>query len=92
MHSHAPRLILPLTAAHAVQRFPSGEIREDRFPAGGVHWAPQVMVHEIRNIGSPPVWAIVVEHVQNAPARPRGLALPDQPAARHRQRSWPSRT
>ena len=63
MHSHAPRLILPLTAAHAVQRLPSGEAREDRFPAGGVHWAPQVMVHEIRNVGSAPFWAIVIEHV-----------------------------
>ena len=63
MHSHAPRLILPLTPAHAVQRFPSGETREDRFPAGGVHWAPQVMVHEIRNVGSAPFWAIVVEHI-----------------------------
>ena len=42
MHSHAPRLIVPLTGAHAAQRFPSGEAREDRFPAGGAHWAPQV--------------------------------------------------
>jgi oxalate decarboxylase/phosphoglucose isomerase-like protein (cupin superfamily) len=40
----------------------SGEAREDRFPAGGAHWAPQVMVHEIRNIGAAPFWAIVVEH------------------------------
>jgi hypothetical protein len=62
MHSHAPRLIVPLTGAHAAQRFPSGEAREDRFPAGGAHWAPQVMVHEIRNIGAAPFWAIVVEH------------------------------
>ena len=62
MHSHAPRLIIPLTGAHARQRFPSGESREDRFPAGGAHWAPQVMVHEIRNIGDAPVWAICVEH------------------------------
>ena len=62
MHSHAPRLIVPLTGAHAAQRFPSGEAREDRFPAGGAHWAPQVMVHEIRNIGTAPFWAIVVEH------------------------------
>src|SRR5262249_34813351 len=43
MHSHAPRLIIPLSGAHARQRFPSGESREDRFPAGGAHWAPQVM-------------------------------------------------
>ena len=63
MHSHAPRLIIPLTGAHATQRFPSGEAREDRFPAGGAHWAPQVMVHEIRNVGAAPFWAIVVEHV-----------------------------
>ena len=62
MHSHAPRLIVPLTGAHAAQRFPSGEAREDRFPAGGAHWASQVMVHEIRNIGTAPFWAIVVEH------------------------------
>jgi hypothetical protein len=62
MHSHAPRLIIPLTGAHARQRFPSGEAREDRFPAGGAHWAPQVMVHEIRNIGDAPFWAICVEH------------------------------
>ena len=62
MHSHAPRLIIPLTGAHARQRFPSGESREDRFPAGGAHWAPQVMVHEIRNIGDAPFWAICVEH------------------------------
>ena len=62
MHSHAPRLIIPLTGAHAAQRFPSGETREDRFPAGGAHWAPQVMVHEIRNIGTAPFWAVVVEH------------------------------
>jgi hypothetical protein len=61
MHSHAPRLIVPLTGAHAAQRFPSGEAREDRFPAGGAHWAPQVMVHEIRNIGAAPFWAICVE-------------------------------
>jgi len=63
MHSHAPRLIVPLTGAHVAQRFPSGEAREDRFPAGGAHWAPNVMVHEIRNIGAAPFWAIVVEHV-----------------------------
>ena len=63
MHSHAPRLIIPLTAAHAVQQFPTGAPREDRFPAGGAHWAPQVMVHEIRNVGAAPFWAIVVEHV-----------------------------
>jgi hypothetical protein len=62
MHSHAPRLIIPLTGAHAAQRFPGGEAREDRFPAGGAHWAPRVMVHEIRNIGDAPFWAIVVEH------------------------------
>jgi hypothetical protein len=62
MHSHAPRLIIPLSGAHARQRFPSGEAREDRFPAGGAHWAPQVMVHEIRNIGDAPFWAICVEH------------------------------
>jgi hypothetical protein len=62
MHSHAPRLIIPLTGAHAAQRFPSGEAREDRFPAGGAHWAPSVMTHEIRNIGAAPFWAIVVEH------------------------------
>jgi hypothetical protein len=62
MHSHAPRLIIPLSGAHARQRFPSGESREDRFPAGGAHWAPQVMVHEIRNIGDAPFWAICVEH------------------------------
>jgi hypothetical protein len=62
MHSHAPRLIVPLTGAFAAQRFPSGEVREDRFPAGGAHWAPRVMVHEIRNIGTAPFWAIVVEH------------------------------
>lgn len=62
MHSHAPRLIIPLTGAHAAQRLPSGERREDRFPAGGAHWAPQVMVHEIRNIGAAPFWAICVEH------------------------------
>jgi hypothetical protein len=61
MHSHAPRLIIPLTAAHAAQRFPSGEAREDKFPAGGAHWAPQVMVHEIRNVGDAPFWAICVE-------------------------------
>jgi hypothetical protein len=61
MHSHAPRLIVPLTGAHARQRFPSGETREDRFPAGGAHWAPQVMVHEIRNVGDAPFWAICVE-------------------------------
>lgn len=63
MHSHAPRLIVPLTGAHAAQRFPSGEAREDRFPAGGAHWAPHVMTHEIRNIGAAPFWAVVVEHV-----------------------------
>ena len=62
MHSHAPRLIIPLTGAHAAQRFPGGDAREDRFPAGGAHWAPQVMIHEIRNIGDAPFWAIVVEH------------------------------
>jgi hypothetical protein len=62
MHSHAPRLIIPLTGAHVRQRFPSGEAREDRFPAGGAHWAPQLMVHEIRNIGDAPFWAICVEH------------------------------
>jgi hypothetical protein len=62
MHSHAPRLIIPLTGAHAAQRFPSGEGREDRFPPGGAHWAPRVMVHEIRNIGRAPFWAICVEH------------------------------
>jgi hypothetical protein len=62
MHSHAPRLIVPLTGAHAAQRFPSGETREDRFPSGGAHWAPQVMVHEIRNIGAAPFWAVCVEH------------------------------
>jgi hypothetical protein len=62
MHSHAPRLIIPLTGAHAAQRFPSGDSREDRFPSGGAHWAPQVMVHEIRNIGTAPFWAICVEH------------------------------
>jgi uncharacterized membrane protein len=63
MHSHAPRLILPLTDAHVAQRFPNGEAREDRFPAGGVHWAEHVMTHEIRNVGAEPFWAIVVEHV-----------------------------
>jgi hypothetical protein len=63
MHSHAPRLILPLTDAHVAQRFPNGEAREDRFPAGGVHWAGHVMTHEIRNVGGEPFWAIVVEHV-----------------------------
>ena len=63
MHSHAPRLIIPLTGAHAAQRFPDGEAREDRFPAGGAHWAPHVMTHEIRNVGDAPFWAIVVEHV-----------------------------
>jgi hypothetical protein len=62
MHSHAPRLIVPLTGAHAAQRFPDGTAREDRFPAGGAHWAPRVMVHEIRNIGDAPFWAVVVEH------------------------------
>jgi hypothetical protein len=62
MHSHAPRLIIPLSGAHARQRFPSGESREDRFPAGGAHWAPQVMVHEISNIGDAPFWAICLEH------------------------------
>jgi hypothetical protein len=62
MHSHAPRLIIPLTGAHAAQRFPNGDSREDRFPAGGAHWAPQIMVHEIRNIGDAPFWAICVEH------------------------------
>jgi hypothetical protein len=62
MHSHAPRLIIPLTGAHVAQRFPNGERREDRFPAGGAHWAPRVMVHEIRNIGAAPFWAICVEH------------------------------
>lgn len=62
MHSHAPRLIIPLTGAHAAQRFPGGDSREDRFPAGGAHWAPHVMTHEIRNIGDAPFWAIVVEH------------------------------
>jgi hypothetical protein len=63
MHSHAPRLIIPLTGAHAAQRFPGGQSREDRFPAGGAHWAPHVMTHEIRNVGAEPFWAIVVEHV-----------------------------
>jgi hypothetical protein len=62
MHHHAPRLIVPLTGAHAAQRFPGGAAREDRFPAGGAHWAPHVMTHEIRNIGDAPFWAIVVEH------------------------------
>jgi hypothetical protein len=64
MHSHAPRLIVPLTGAHAAQRFPGGEAREDRFPAGSAHWAPHVMTHEIRNVGDAPVWAIVVEHAR----------------------------
>ncbi len=63
MHSHAPRLIIPLTGAHAVQRFPSGGPREDRFPAGGAHWAPQIMTHEIENVGDAPFWAICVERV-----------------------------
>jgi hypothetical protein len=62
MHSHAPRLIIPLTGAHAAQRFPSGEAREDRFPAGGAHWMAQVVTHEIRNLGAEPFWAICVEH------------------------------
>jgi hypothetical protein len=62
MHSHAPRLIIPLTGAHVAQRFPNGEGRQDRFPAGGAHWAPAVMVHEIRNVGDAPFWAICVEH------------------------------
>src|SRR5262249_5765314 len=62
MHSHAPRLIIPLSGAHARQRFPSGESRDDRFPAGAAHWAPQVMIHEIQNIGRAPCWAISVEH------------------------------
>jgi hypothetical protein len=61
MHSHAPRLIIPLMGAHAAQRFLDGASREDRFPAGGAHWAPGVMVHEIRNIGTAPFWAICVE-------------------------------
>ncbi len=63
MHSHAPRLIIPLTGAHAVQRFPGGETREDRFPAGGAHWMAQVVTHEIENVGDSPFWAICVEHV-----------------------------
>ena len=63
MHSHAPRLIIPLTGAHAVQRFPGGEAREDRFPAGGAHWAAHVVTHEIENVGDAPFWAICVEHV-----------------------------
>jgi hypothetical protein len=62
MHSHAPRLIIPLTGAYAAQRFPSGEAREDRFPAGGAHWMAQVVTHEIRNLGAEPFWAICVEH------------------------------
>jgi hypothetical protein len=62
MHSHAPRLIVPLTGAHVAQRFPTAEPREDRFPAGGAHWAARVMVHEIRNAGDAPFWAICVEH------------------------------
>ncbi len=33
MHSHAPRLIIPLTGAHAAQRFPSGETRRGPLPA-----------------------------------------------------------
>jgi hypothetical protein len=61
MHSHAPRLIIPLTGAHAAQRFPDGSDREDQFPAGGAHWMPRVVVHEIRNIGPAPFWAICVE-------------------------------
>ena len=61
MHSHAPRLIIPLTGAHAVQRFPYGASREDRFPAGGVTGRLGIMVHEIRNVGSAPFWAICVE-------------------------------
>jgi hypothetical protein len=63
MHSHAPRLIIPLTDAHVGQRFPGGEVREDRIPAGSVHWAAHVVIHEIRNIGAAPFWAVVVEHV-----------------------------
>jgi hypothetical protein len=63
MHSHAPRLIIPLTGAHAAQRFPGGEAREDRFPAGGAHWMERVVTHEIRNVGPEPFWAICVEHV-----------------------------
>lgn len=61
MHSHAPRLIIPLTGAHAAQRFPSGEAREDRFRAGGAHWMAHVVTHEIRNVGTEPFWAICVE-------------------------------
>ena len=63
MHSHAPRLIIPLTGAHAVQRFPGAEAREDRFPAGGAHWMAQVVTHEIENVGDAPFWAICVERV-----------------------------
>jgi hypothetical protein len=63
MHSHAPRLIIPLTGAHTLQRFPGGESRKDRFPAGGAHWMAQVVTHEIENVGDAPFWAICVEHV-----------------------------
>jgi hypothetical protein len=63
MHSHAPRLIIPLTGAHTVQRFPSSGPREDRFPAGGAHWMAQVVTHEIENVGDAPFWAICVERV-----------------------------
>lgn len=63
MHSHAPRLIVPLTDAHIAQRFPGGEVREERVPAGSVHWAAHVVTHEIRNVGLAPFWAICVEHI-----------------------------
>src|SRR5262249_47489498 len=57
-HGPPPRLITPPGGAHARRGFPGGESREDRSPAGGAHWAPQIMVHEISNIGDAPFWAI----------------------------------
>jgi hypothetical protein len=62
MHSHAPRLIVAVVDAEVRQRFSAGEVREERVPAGTVHWAAQVVTHEIGNTGATPFWALVVEH------------------------------
>lgn len=61
MHHHGPRLVLCLSDIDLRNTLPGGEKVEVKRTAGAVTWNPQVVTHEVFNVGAEPFWCVCVE-------------------------------